>query len=321
MPVEQRIVGVGKTLIDYKISSRNQIVSLKEHVEQLQADILTAESVDIQPGGMTPNMLAVFTELASSYPSRLLACVGQDQLGDFYQRKTAPSLGQLQRVHDDTTGIIALVLDEAGIIVDRYVYHGAANRVRVVKEEAEEKNGLLVTDLTLLTNPSIASDMERLLPSLKRSGGQFVINLAGAHSRFGKREEILRNLYAFGKEPDLVFGNEEEYAFLTNTSVATVEENLQWIFPNSRLVVVTQAERGALIRFEGRILHIPPVFVQADAIIDETGAGDCFEGTMLAYLYAKPYYKWNEHEVLQAGKTAAFAIRVFRCSPEIISLS
>jgi len=307
----ERVVGVGKSLIDFKIrhtqNPHAEATPMIQAVNDIRTGVGLYENLPVYAGGMTPNILSAFVQNIPNYPVRLLACIGDDALGEFYQLRTESQLGMLQVAVDERTGLIALSINEEGDIVDRYIEHGASDYVTVSKAESDESNGLLVTDLTVLGVETIFFEIDKLISSLGRTEGQFALNLAGSLPRFGKRERVISLLNSLKKQPDFIFGNQYEFEFATGLEIAKLAANIDTIFPNSRLVVVTFGKDGALVRFDGQAQFVPSVPVNADKIIDESGAGDCFEGTMLAYLYTKPYKIWSRHDVSSAAGTAALA--------------
>lgn len=114
-------------------------------------------------------------------------------------------------------------------------------------------------------------------------------------------EGIRALLSALPRNPDIIIGNEDEVRYTTGKEN---EEAFRNFYPNSRIAIMTQGAKGALIRFEGEMLGIPAIPVIQK---DEMGAGDAFCGAFLASLDVKPYKDWNRTDVKNAGYFAAHA--------------
>ncbi len=94
-----------------------------------------------------------------------------------------------------------------------------------------------------------------------------------------------KELRALLSRIDLLIINEEEARDLSgHRTIARVGRALQGLGP--RRVVVKQGEYGAWLFDEGEIFHAPAYPI--DQVVDPTGAGDTFAGTMLGYLDAQP---------------------------------
>lgn len=301
-----RIMGIGESKVDFKV--RQSLlpvgVGLQSYIEVTKNSI---EQSSACPGGVTPNILSAFVQNHSNIPVRLLASVGEDARGSFYQAKTEVSLGKLQVSPNRETGFVALLLDDNGVITQRYVLEGAELQVKVPEEELELNNQLIISDLIALRTSDVFLEMEKALVCINKKGGRFALNLGGAHRRFGSDINIQNKVRTLRKEPDFVFGNQSEFELVSGQNVDESRSIIPSIFTNSSLVVMTRAEKGALIRFKGETFGVDAVSIPKRSMVDETGAGDCYEGTMLAYLYTKPYEEWDKAHVVLSANTAAFA--------------
>lgn len=227
-----------------------------------------------------------------------------DVNGLYYQKNTEEKLGKLQTTPNHETGFVALLLDNDGNITDRIVKNDADRYVTVPKEELGNKNKLFVSDLMSLGSEDIFAEADKLLSSAHKL---FALNIGGAHPRFGSAEDIRMIVKKLRKKPDIVFGNQAEFNFLSGNNLQDSHRSIPQLFHNSSLVVMTMAERGAVVRFNDDTFRVDAVEVSKENIVDETGAGDCYEGTMLAYLYSKPYSEWNVSHMKHAARAAAFA--------------
>lgn len=298
MQNSERFVGMGLAMVDEKIRKPGIILPpANELVNFLNSQTETVREI----GGVTPNIISVLTAFAPGHSTRLLACVGEDPRGEFYRTKTSKHLGILQVTTENPTGIVASAIDEEGVVYQRSRHLGAAEKVKAPKEEMEEQTTLFLSDLTTIRLPEVFEESDKMLASLH--GGKFFLNLAGLNPAIAPKDELVSVLTALKRMPDIVTGNESEFEYLTNSKDS--ESALQ-TFPDARILVLTRAGKGSLIRFEDENLEVPAYPVPSSQIVDETGAGDTYAGIMLGALHTKPYAEWTKSHVVQAGKTAAF---------------
>lgn len=236
MNKNERFVGLGLAMVDEKI--RRPGLVLPRQGELIAFLDKQTDSIR-ETGGVTPNIVSALTLFAPHHNTRLLACTGEDLRGQFYRSRTHPRLGNLQVNPNVPTGVVASLLDENGIVVQRDRNLGAAETVTVNKTELEERPTLVISDITTLRLPRIFDQAEKLFTPIQRSVGNFYLNLAGFNPAIASRDSLLPVLTALQKTPEIVSGNEDEFSYLTGTSNAA--KNIQHSFPDTRLLVLTLA--------------------------------------------------------------------------------
>lgn len=310
MKENNRILGIGRATVDYKIGGESLFDTFNIQIAEgnpSEIETIGNKQISVHPGGVTPNIISAYVNYSPGNSMRLLASIGEDNRGSFYASKTEVQLGKLQVIKNCSTGYVILALNRNGITTKIDARDDADLRLDIPREEINQANSLIITDLMTLGVERIFSQTEAMFSKPDSSGGKLALNLGGAHPRFGEKRRIQSIVHALKRDPDFVFGNISEYEFLSTMDKPFTAKDIQTIFPNSKLLVVTISEQGALVRFLGEILRINPVRLNPERVRDEVGAGDCFEGIMLAYLCSKPYHEWDMKHISKAGQTAAFA--------------
>lgn len=301
MSKNERFVGLGLAMVDEKIHrSGLHLPSSRELVPFLD----TQSGAVREAGGVTPNIISSLTAYAPLNSANLLACTGNDIRGEFYRARTPNSLGTLQTAPEHPTGVVVSVINDEGVVYDRGRNLGAAEKVRVPKEDLEDAKTLFLTDLTTIRLPGVFEQSDRILASLGR--GNFFLNLAGLNPAIAPREQLLSVLTALRRSPDIVTGNESEFTYLVDTKPDNVVQSALQTFPDTRLLILTLANNGSVVRFEDEMFEVPPCPVPHNKVVDETGAGDTFAGIMLGALYTQPYSAWTRQHVQESCQTAAF---------------
>ncbi|GBE61141.1 adenosine kinase [Babesia ovata] len=96
-----------------------------------------------------------------------------------------------------------------------------------------------------------------------------------------------------------IAGNLEEYSALYETSdreelFRMFEERTAGLYPQHKLVIITMGKEGAMLVYKGKRYHVPPCNVD---VVDTTGAGDFFAGSVL-------YAAMNGYSMKKGGKFA-----------------
>lgn len=296
-----RFIGIGVALVDYVFRGVDQDFPAAR--EEVLSYISTNKADLIRAGGPMPNTFTAISRL-SNKRLKLFHCVGSDHRGDLFQRETIPEIG-LPQVHPmEPTGIWVGFSGDSGRLRFGLSYYGAALKVKVTKEELEEEsNGIFVTDISSCKNTDINSQTEMILKRLNQDGGIFVLSLGGARSSSLDLDRLNSVINSLKYKPQIVFSNLEEFKY--TAQIEDTERAIGSLFPNARLVVVTDRQQGSLIRFEDQLIKVPALSV--DGVKDEVGAGDAYMGTMLGQLFNYPYKSWSYGLVENAAKTAAFA--------------
>lgn len=272
-------------------------------------------TVDETNGGIGTNTATSFALLADYASVRLLGSVGNDHEGDRYQERLLPKLGQLYR-SDKPTGFVAY--DIAGNTPPN-VQRGAALDIKVPHD-------LAPADLVILEAPffrpfpeapDLLIEVKKVTDALKPTG-ILAFNLSGVAKGKTEPEALMIGVDSFNLEPEkiIAFGNEEEIKTLGEKNDPM--EALEKVLPGSRLVVMTQDNRGAVVRFTDKFgvkkyCIIPACLQNRES--DSVGVGDGFMGTGLAYLFTKPIDEWDETHMAHALYTASQAASFIVSSP------
>ena len=301
---EQRTIGLGYTLVDAKIiTSENSLKSLPVEPIGIVSFIDRHPEAILVAGGSTPNVMAAYVGFAPERPVMLLAAVGEDKKGAFYRQALDSRLGELQQSKTEPTGVVAILLDEGGQLLDSKSFYGAATTVQVPEYAVDDEDiGLFVTNSVVFRHSQVISAVKKVTDILKRTNGIFALNLTGTAPNKLAREALLSGLTSLDIMPDIVVGNENEALYITAEN--NVRDALSSFFPESRLAIITQDERGSLLRFENTIITIP-AFTCPD-VVDPTGAGDCYMGILLGCLSEMQHDKWTDTDIRRAANTASY---------------
>lgn len=303
MPERTRTVSIGFALVDEKIKGRSvRLPRGLAEAEQLVDYFSDRVSV---AGGSIANVMSNFAGFATFGEAKLFCCVGADGRAQIFRDQTSRKLGQPQLDPDQYTGFCVFVSGENEPEPQEEVtFYGAAESVFVPKNEFWERNDLFVVNLNVCRRPRIFDQVQDVLRKLNQDGGVFALRLNGAAHGGMERPELVSLLASLRMSPEIVFANREELAHLAGDF--SLENAIEQIFPDSRLLVVTLGEQGSTVRFEGAVHPIPAFNVQG-GVLDTTGAGDAYMGVMLAALFSEPYSKWTERHVRNCAETGSYA--------------
>lgn len=298
MVEEDIVIGLGAAYIDAKIHSVK--LQLPSHRSKLPEFLDVHPEAKLYAGGSIPNIMTALVRLSNNSNARLLSCVGDDARGKFFAEHTDKHLGEPQISSRNPTGVWVGIYDREELI-DELDFYGAAGDVIVSKKElGDMRKGIFITDIDACRAPQSLDPIKQTLETFE-DNGLFVLSISGVSSP----EDVQRPLALLNRKPDVVFGNDFELSCITHN--LDIIEGMKKIFPTSRLVVITQGEAGSVIKFRKQVFSIPPAYVPKQQIIDVTGAGDAFMGTMLASLARYEHRDWSEYEVIKAARIATFA--------------
>ena len=176
---------------------------------------------------------------------------------------------------DDTeTGAALIMVDEKSSQNEIVVVLGACNTI--TDEEVDSITDVLKDSEYLLTQlETNVSSVERVVDIAYKNGVKVILNTAPVQPI---SDEILSKV-------DLITPNEVEAEILTGIHIDSKEaadKAAQWFFDKGvKNVLITLGGRGVYISSNGRSEIIPAYVVEA---VDTTGAGDAFNGGLLAGL-------------------------------------
>lgn len=293
-----RIIGFGAAYVDAKIQSPK--LHLPSQRSQLPAFLDAYPEADLYAGGSIPNILTSFVRLSNNPNVRLFSCVGNDTRGKFYANHTDRRLGEPQVSTRNPTGIWVGIYDNNELVEDLDFY-GAAGDITVSEEQLQpSRNEAFITDIDACRAPGGIESVKKILDTVK-DNGLFILSLSGVSST----EDFYKPLALVNRMSEVVFGNVFELSCITHEG--DVVQGIKTAFPTSKLVVITQGEKGAVIRFKEQVFSIPPKYVPKEKVVDSTGAGDSYMGTMLVLLSHNRYRDWNEYNVMNAAEVASYA--------------
>lgn len=293
---EGTVVALGSAYVEGKIQS-SQIHLPTKRVE-LPTFLEAHPEADLYAGGSIPNILTSFVRMSSHPHTQLLSCIGNDPRGRFYLENMDRRLGEPQVARRRPTDIWVGIYNN-GLVegMDRY---GAVTELSVPRERLHySKISAFITDVDVCRFPIVRDQVKQVIDMV--DDGLFVLSLVGASAR----GNIQKALSFTDRTPDIVFGNTGE--LLAISGETNMDKAIMTAFPQSKLLVVTQAERGALVRFRGQVFSVPTEVVLKERVVDDTGAGDSYMGTMLALLWRRNYKEWTEKEIINAAKIASYA--------------
>lgn len=292
-----RVLAIGSAYVEGKINSAD--LKLPPDRSKLSDFLDSHTEATLYAGGSVPNILTSFTRHSGNPNIKLLSCVGNDNRGTFYRNNMHPGMGEPQVTNKRSTDIWVGIYNEG--LVEGMDLYGAVIDLSLSRDILEEqKNGVLMTDVDVCKLPSVPEQIRKSLDVLE-DRGVFALSLVGT----GHKEDIQQVLSFSPRQPDLVFGNARELRSISGEG--DLDEGVRRVFPSSRLVVVTNAENGAKIRLNGEVFDVPAIQISQQRVIDETGAGDTFMGTMLSSLFRDRPVDWREPHIRKSAALAAYA--------------
>jgi ribokinase len=246
----------------------------------------------VQPGGTSAN--AAVWAAWSGATVEVLGAVGTDTAGDLLTRSLRTRGVGIEglRSVDATTGTM-LVLHESGersMVADR-----GANALLTPDDlpDAIEAAAVLVSGYLLLQPPTTSA----AVAALDRARAGLVAVEAASWplvERFGV-EAFLR----MSERADVVFANELEARTLTGCDPVDACRELGERY---RVAAVKRGAEGACLSIDGRLIE-----ARGDAVaeVDPTGAGDAFDGVLLAGLGRGREPETALHDACHAGALVA----------------
>lgn len=175
---------------------------------------------------------------------------------------------------DVETGIALILVDEKTSQNEIVIVPGACNTI-TAKEVASVENVIKESEYILLQLEVNQDANERIVDMARKYGCKVIVNTA-PYAPFA--DEFLSKVY-------MVTPNEVEAEEITGVHVADFEsakEAAKYFYERGvQTVVITLGSRGVFVSSGGREEIIPAFKVDA---IDTTGAGDAFNGGLLAAL-------------------------------------
>lgn len=268
-----------------------------------------------QPGGAPANALCMAAALGES--CAFIGKAGNDQFGQLLsttlEQFSIDQSGFILSEGDNTT--LAFVhLDERG---DRSFsfYRDNTADIKIAVEEIPEslfsEGGVFHFGTISLTHETNRKATSYALELAKEQEMLISFDPNIRPALWNDPQQIQQQIIQFLPHVDLLKVSEEELLLITdevNMEVAVDKLKEQFAIP---LIIVTLGEKGSLFYLLDKSVLVPGFDVE---VIDTTGAGDCFVGTMLAQLlpYTKNLTSLNKDKVTEmvslANKAAALSI-------------
>lgn len=237
-------------------------------------ETLLAGEFDHGPGGKGSNQ-AIQAARAGAR-TQLLAAIGDDPFGraalDLWAGEGIDTDAVLRR-DDDATGAGAILLDDAG---ENRLYPGANRSLDAAAVEAARDR--FATAAVVLTQLEIP--LEAAAAALRAGRAQGATTILNPAPACPVPDALLA-------DADVVVPNETEARILAGLDPAAEadERDLCRMLRarGARTVVMTLGVRGALVVADGEPAIVPAPTVD---VVDTTGAGDAFNGTLAAALAA-----------------------------------
>jgi ribokinase len=275
------VVTVGDVMLDVRVEA-----SALEEGGDVHGRVL------VRPGGSASN--AAVWAAAAGARSRVHGRVGPDTAGalirdELLRRGVEPALA-IDREADTGTMLVVHEPGERSMVADR----GANGRLSPGDlPERLEANAVLVSGYTLLFEPTFPAGRA----ALERASARLLAVDAASWPLV--REFGTERFFDVTARADVLLLNEREAEVLTGRRG---EEAADLLADRYRVVCVKLGESGAVMSWEGLIVRYGGDPVRE---LDPTGAGDAFDGVLLAQLAAGRSPGDALHAACRAGAAVA----------------
>jgi len=256
--------------------------------------VIPVDPIEVTTGGIVPNAAIAMTRLGMNVAA--LGCLGDDEWASMIRRRLADDgidTAALQTHPNAGTTTAVVLIDAAGRRSFAYC-PGATDRLDAAAflehlDLFAQSRMALVGYYSLL--PNLEHDLPDVLEAIRREGCRTALDSAGDGGRFEPLERILPHV-------DVYVPSYNEAARQTGrTDPQAILEVYRGCGAKGLLGVKLGAEGAVLSPAAGRYVKIDPV-TPPGAVVDTTGAGDCFYAGLLAGLL-------KDMDVADAGRLAA----------------
>ena len=249
-------------------------------------ETLHANSFQKGYGGKGGNMAMMIGKLGGK--CRMVGCVGTDGDGLDYVnnfKKEGIDTADLKRVDGECTGIANIAVDKHGenTIV---ICPNATNRV--TPQFVASTKWLDGTDIVICQNEVPLATNLWTLETAAKAGKMTVFVPAPAPTP--EQVPLMRPVMQY---VSIMAPNQHEASILLGYPVNGLEEGKKAaldlrdrIMNKDSQVIITMGSQGAIVleRHATAAVHVPASPVPKEKVIDTTGAGDCFAGSMAYFL-------------------------------------
>lgn len=306
---ELSVAGVGTALVDIKVVEPAGILPQKP--QEVSEYLSFQQEAHKSAGGSVASTMVTLASLMTGGRIDFLQRVGMDDNGSFYRREMPVELNgglQVDMVHP--TGVCIFAVTKGGQDIDQWpevTFYGASDKLEIPKGTGNSGE-VFVTNLNSYKRFAPKGQIIDTLYEVSARGSIFVFRLSGIRhgtDELFDKEELSSLLSSLPRSPDILFANAVEIQHVSE--IKDVYQAMQVTFPQARLMVVTHGENGSLVRFEGNIFEIPPESLSQNEIIDTTGAGDSYMGSMLAALFTRSYSQWGPEFIVSCAEIGTYA--------------
>jgi ribokinase len=271
----------------------------------VRGETLIARDFDQGPGGKGSNQAVQAARMGAR--AEFVGLVGTDSFaGIAWQLYQAEAVGTrfLSATEDRNTGVGFIVLDSAG---DNFILLDPGANALFSPADVERARPYLADSRVVITQLEIPLETAACAMSLGRQSGAITIlnpapGQAVPPAMFGSVDVVTPNetelRLMLGRQPDDPADSLDLCAELLRLGAQTV--------------VLTRGEQGALLVRADGTLAVPPVNVN---VVDTTGAGDAFSGTLAARLAAGDSLETAARWAAAAGALACTRLGVIPALP------
>lgn len=231
-------------------------------------------------GGKGANQCVMAAKLGAK--TTMVGCVGDDDFGDMYKRNFVDlgvDIRSLHTIPNTTTGVAPITVNESG-----------ENSIVIVKgandwlttDHLQQVSDVIATAKVVLCQLEINNDVT--LASLKLARNQGTLTI------FNPAPAIEKLPAEFLENTSILVCNETEAEILTGLMVTNHDECLKAVdallAKGPEYIVLTLGAKGAMFKRQGdkESIHIAPEENSDIKVVDTTGAGDCFVGSLAYYV-------------------------------------
>ena len=239
----------------------------------------TAERV-ISSGGSASNSIACANLIG--VPCTYVGLVGDDDHGKLFHGdfEAVGISSPNARVPNARTGVCLSLITPDGERTMRTNLGVATDldHTHIDAETVGASEWLLLEGHLLTAGEKNNSALRKGIEVAKARDTKVALNINSEFAALTQREQVLSH---FLPQIDLIIANEPEaMALAQKADHQTAFTALSSLCPT---VIVTCGKEGALIKHEGKHLHVP-AYTQNVQVVDSTGAGDAFTGILLGGL-------------------------------------
>lgn len=298
----KKILGIGSALTDILTQIEDESILAELHLPKGSmthidgdtskkiAQRLTSFDNQMAAGGSAANTVSGLAKLGIE--AGFLGKVGQDEVGQFFEKSMADSNVKLELIKTNTlSGRVQAFVTEDGERTFA-TYLGASSELSPddIKPELFKGWDIFYVEGYLVFNPNM---LNKAMETAKSAGLKIAIDLASYNMVEDHRDYMLQLIENY---VDIVFANESEAKALTGMEP---EEAIDFIASRCEIAVVKVGKKGAYIKRGNEVIKVDSIKCNP---IDTTGAGDMWAAGFLAGLVKdEPLAKCGNMGAIVAG--------------------